>query len=342
MKLRNVFIFIVIACAGGLNAGQLHVGQGQAYAHPQDAWEAASSGDEIVIHAGTYNSVYSHFVLRTDMYGTVPKNNILIHPYNGETVVIHGMFSISGTTAAGMGNITIDGLYFDLTFDSSAINRTAFWLNCDTGQTLMGCTFRNNVVYNLGNEATNNYTDQFIYIKKNGNHGQHLIEHNTMVNLGVAVDTGYGVRDEVNGWTPANVPTIRSNIIVNSLRGVYSQYRSAGINYAYGDVNDCAEYNFSHPDLLGTGTVELDPVFYSTDPANPYFLYLSPTSPLVVRTGAHDGASMGALQLVDLDCGDWGYLESDLDENCYVDINDVAVFASRWLNCTDLTNPNCN
>ena len=299
MKLNKcLFLSIVFLIAVGIvNGAVLHVGSGQTYSKPQDAWEAASSGDEIAIHAGTYTPFYSHFVLRSDWLGAdIPKNNILIHPYQDERVVINGMFSITGTVSAGMGNITVEDLYFDLTTTAS-INRTAFWMNSDTGQTLQGCTFRNNVVYNLGT-AVGNYTDQFVYIKKHGNHGQHLIEHNTMVNLGTAVDTGYGFRDEVNSYTPLTAPIVRDNIIVDADKGVYSQYRAGGINYAYGDVYDCSTYNFSHGNLIGTGTVQLDPVFYSTDPANPYFLYLSPSSPVAVQTGAHDGTYMGALPVV--------------------------------------------
>lgn len=32
-----------------------------------------------------------------------------------------------------------------------------------------------------------------------------------------------------------------------------------------------------------------------------------------------------------LSCGDWGYLPEDLDENCVVDANDLALLAANWL-----------
>ena len=343
MRAEGISIFVIVVLfIGSSNAAQLHVGVGQTYTHPQGAWDASSNGDEIIIHAGTYNPIYSHFVIRSDYLGFTPKKDIWIHSAGDGKAVLHGGISLSGGATPGFGNITVSDLYFDLTFEDASINRYAFWVNCDAGQTLTGCTFRNNVVYNVGSNAANNYTNQFIYIKKDGNHGQHLIEHNTMVNLGAAVDTGYGFRDEVNGWTPASVPIIRSNIIVNCLRGVYSKYQEAGINYAYGDVDDCGEYNFSHPDLIGTGTIQIDPIFYSTNPDDPCFLWLSRSSSVALATGAHDGTHMGALPVADPKCGEWGYLEGDLDENCYVDVRDLARFADQWLNCTDSENLYCN
>ncbi|OHB54224.1 MAG: hypothetical protein A2Y12_04325 [Planctomycetes bacterium GWF2_42_9] len=43
-------------------------------------------------------------------------------------------------------------------------------------------------------------------------------------------------------------------------------------------------------------------------------------------------------------CGDSGtlYLPLDLNRDCYVDLGDVAVFASQWLWCTDPANSNCD
>ena len=41
------------------------------------------------------------------------------------------------------------------------------------------------------------------------------------------------------------------------------------------------------------------------------------------------------------ECGDWGYLEMDFDENCYVDLKDFSLFASQWLNCTHPLDGSC-
>ena len=39
------------------------------------------------------------------------------------------------------------------------------------------------------------------------------------------------------------------------------------------------------------------------------------------------------------ECGDWGYAEGDLDEDCRVNVTDLAIAAAGWLECTDPTNP---
>ncbi len=43
-------------------------------------------------------------------------------------------------------------------------------------------------------------------------------------------------------------------------------------------------------------------------------------------------------------CGDDGtfYYFMDFNQNCFVDIYDLEIFAQQWLNCTDPQNPNCN
>ncbi|MHC4738055.1 MAG: hypothetical protein ACYS9Y_04030 [Planctomycetota bacterium] len=40
-------------------------------------------------------------------------------------------------------------------------------------------------------------------------------------------------------------------------------------------------------------------------------------------------------------CGEWGYLSADLDENCIVNLSDLAKFADLWLSCTEPYNPDC-
>ena len=40
-------------------------------------------------------------------------------------------------------------------------------------------------------------------------------------------------------------------------------------------------------------------------------------------------------------CGDWGYLEADIDEDCDVDFGDVALLALDWLKCTDPQGAEC-
>lgn len=44
---------------------------------------------------------------------------------------------------------------------------------------------------------------------------------------------------------------------------------------------------------------------------------------------------------VPLACGDWGYLDADLDKDCYVNIKDIALLAQSWLACTDPLGTDC-
>ncbi|MCD4831976.1 MAG: hypothetical protein K8R02_09285 [Anaerohalosphaeraceae bacterium] len=41
------------------------------------------------------------------------------------------------------------------------------------------------------------------------------------------------------------------------------------------------------------------------------------------------------------ECGDWGYAKGDLNEDCYVDFEDMAILAENWLACTDPYNNEC-
>jgi hypothetical protein len=41
-------------------------------------------------------------------------------------------------------------------------------------------------------------------------------------------------------------------------------------------------------------------------------------------------------------CGDWGYLPTDVNNDCYVDIKDFAALATQWLECTNELFAECN
>ncbi|MCD4831145.1 MAG: hypothetical protein K8R02_04970 [Anaerohalosphaeraceae bacterium] len=43
----------------------------------------------------------------------------------------------------------------------------------------------------------------------------------------------------------------------------------------------------------------------------------------------------------EMQCGDWGYSSSDINEDCYVDFKDFAILAGEWLDCTDPNNSSC-
>jgi hypothetical protein len=40
-------------------------------------------------------------------------------------------------------------------------------------------------------------------------------------------------------------------------------------------------------------------------------------------------------------CGVWGYLKSDISQDCRVNLTDFAMVAQEWLNCDDPTEDNC-
>ncbi|MCD4832111.1 MAG: hypothetical protein K8R02_09980 [Anaerohalosphaeraceae bacterium] len=41
------------------------------------------------------------------------------------------------------------------------------------------------------------------------------------------------------------------------------------------------------------------------------------------------------------DCGQWGYAEMDLNEDCYVNMEDFAVFCDQWMLCSNPLDANC-
>ncbi len=40
-------------------------------------------------------------------------------------------------------------------------------------------------------------------------------------------------------------------------------------------------------------------------------------------------------------CGEWGYSDADVNEDCYVNLIDFALMAESWLTCTDPLDSNC-
>ena len=41
------------------------------------------------------------------------------------------------------------------------------------------------------------------------------------------------------------------------------------------------------------------------------------------------------------ECGYWGYLDSDLNKDCKVDLGDLAIMVQEWLGCTDPADAEC-
>lgn len=77
------------------------------------------------------------------------------------------------------------------------------------------------------------------------------------------------------------------------------------------------------------------------DSSNPDLWYVTYTSGGTLRANVNDGTF---ILNVPEKCGDTGtvYLPQDLNQDCYVNFKDLAVFAARWLTCTNPVDSNCN
>jgi hypothetical protein len=286
--------FITATCLTTIGVGMspvraaiLEVGSGQTYTNIQAAWNAASSGDTIQIHAGVYSPTggAQYALLNRASSSDTGKNNITIEAAGDGRVTVNSGFAFFGTTDGKTGDITVEGLYFN-TSDSHS-NKIGMYLRADAGQTLLGMTVRDNVFY--GDFA------QAIYTYGPGTQGEHLIEHNTVYGSGSG--TTFGIRDLATrgGISGSTAPIIRDNIVINTITGYYSG--STDLTFDYSDGYDNTT-NFSSTSRKGSTSVEVDPLFASTNPADPHFLYLSANSPASVTQGAHDGTYMGALSVV--------------------------------------------
>lgn len=77
-----------------------------------------------------------------------------------------------------------------------------------------------------------------------------------------------------------------------------------------------------------------------------------------VAESAYDGITLGArwdggryyariymdnveLYKLEDDCGSWGYLPTDFNQDCFVDIEDLAYIVNQWLVCTDPQGVDC-
>lgn len=287
--MKNVFCLLMLFAVLPAGAAILHVGpagSGYAYSSLQTAWNASVTGDEIIVHAGTYARV-GDYSLNTAADGKA-RSNIYVHSAGDGKAIMQGQIHIATIANNTVGNITIEGLYIN----PQGVARNAIYVNPGSGvaDILTACTFKNNVIYG---DFTNS---QGIYIRgKLANHsGQHVFENNTIFGT-VDIGNGIGIYDRIEGAQDplTTAPIFKDNIVVNLDTGVKAWY--LGMKYEYGLVYGSRTIQFTSSQLKGIGLVEVNPLFYSTDPESPYFLYLSQTSPSSVTGGALDGGYMGAL-----------------------------------------------
>ena len=62
-----------------------------------------------------------------------------------------------------------------------------------------------------------------------------------------------------------------------------------------------------------------------------------------MMTGKYNNADQfQKYQLLDNDCGRWGFFGGDLDQNCEVNLLDFAAMSEAWMDCTDPLNMGCD
>ena len=279
-----IYLLLVFTSLSTASAAVLEVGASYTYATPQEAYHAANSGDTILIHAGTYLATFGDYALMIDDYDPIDPNivapdrsNITVQAAGDGRVTFEGVVAVFGTSTGGIDNIVIDGLYIE----PLGTNRTGVYIRSDVGDALGSVQVKNCVIYGG--------LSQGIYIYGGGTHGQHTIEHNTVYGDG----TGFGIRDQKEGGWTSNTPIIKNNNVSSCDTGVLSWYGGYTVDYTNSFGN--ASTNWSSPSLMGTGSVEAYPGFYSTEPSDPFFLYLSDCTDSDVATGGEGGTYMGAL-----------------------------------------------
>ncbi len=262
--MKNVFIILVVLLVVSVaaQAAILHVGAAQPYTTIQAAVNASAYYDEIVIHAGVYIEDVS----------LVDKNYMTIRANTGDKAVVRGSFSFwNPSSATWSDNNLIKGLYFD---------RTGF----ASGWAAQHQYSRNNTYENVVFYGNNTSGSHGIY--GNLEYGLNILRNSTVYGLYIPYSNGYAaglhVMDSIiafNGGQSYNYPGYAG-------AAMYSDYYSNPSGFP------------GLPTYVGstTGTISSDPLFYSTDPTSPYFLWLSLSSP--ANNADEQGTNMGALPTI--------------------------------------------
>ena len=271
---------VLILVSGMADAATLEVGATKPYTTIQSAVDAAYNGDEIIVDAGTY----SEFVV------VYSKDNLNIHAYanpedidgsvaNRVTVqggfqlatavgnVVQGFYVTAGpsgnipTSPAAKGALDISG------YNYSANNQWRDMVVYDVNASLAAVggyfDYKWNQLYDVtiyDNPKAADFTAQS---------GQSV--YNTIVAFNddaYYAGTGYGAYVRYSNWYDNPNPT--------------SGFGINGVHDSGGNI--------------GYATGGSDPLFSSTNPADPDFLWLTASSPGLGT--ANDGGNMGALPLV--------------------------------------------
>jgi hypothetical protein len=237
-------------------ASLLNVGSGQTYATIQAAFDAAVTGDEVVIHAGTYNG-------QVGVSGA-GKSNLYIHNAAGEKVVVNGGFYFNNFSEGS----TLEGLYIKPT----GCNGISDYYVGGRGN-----TYRNLTIFN-GDAGKAAFNADSVY-------GHDNIDHVTVYNCDVAMSYGYN-----------SSSSISNSIFVNSLSSAGSSTNGTSITKSNFWMNPSTS-GYENSGLIEDGTcISANPLFVSTDPTSPYFLWLAQNSPSS-GTGLN-GTNMGSMPTI--------------------------------------------
>ncbi len=278
MQSRRFAVAVVaLAALAALPANPLwavtyEVGVGRPYQTIQSAIDAAANAEgqpdhtpnpTILIHGGVYNELVEiPFDPDFSTNGAGVNDGWTIRAAPNESVVLRGHMLFF----FGRENFLIEGLVID---NSNSGNPSLYAGINFHGGTTRGNTVRNCVVYGVNNDGTFGNPA----VRGNLTYGANTLDHVTLF------DVDYGITANTNAFFD-----VKNSIVTESNHyGIFSTPGSASTVSSSNFFNNAPNYegnivnggnNVGHP-------VGVDPMFVSTDPANPYFLWLRPDSPMV-------------------------------------------------------------
>ena len=327
MQLKQIRLVLTIAvavfmvdvwCGEGLYGDVLEVGAAKTYTTISAAVTAANPGDEIVVDAGLYHE-----------YVAVDKTDLLVRAYAdpdandigvSDRVIVEGGFHINITSD---GTTIVQGFYIKPSLNVPTGKAAAHFSNtAGAGQ------FKDLVLYNLQVPAFG---------------GNHPYLWNQIWDCTIYNCADAGIFAQNCGISMYNT-IIAFNANPWNNPGTYGTY----VRYSdwFQNPVDSGYNGFAPPVYDAGNNIESDPLFVSITEGDDEFLWLATDSPAVGM--ANDGGNMGALPTASGPfgryCGDsqTEYLPTDINHNCYVDIDDLSILAQGWLKCNDPTDDACN
>ena len=221
---------LMVALCGAASAAELHVGTEQTYSTIQDAVDNATSGDTIIVHAGTYAEKV-----------TVDKERLTLKVYDGDEVTVTAAgdvfrvdyvdyVNISGFTVTGGGNYGINiganADHCNISDNNVSNNENGILLESSNGYTVI----RNNIVKSNTEYGINLFCQQDIHRTITG----------TDISDNDISDNEYGIRMY---WSSNN--TITCNRVHNNRKyGFYLESGSINNTITCNVVRHNSEYGF--------------------------------------------------------------------------------------------------